>query len=841
MKDSEECMGRFRSSGLLLAVAISAVLGVAGCGGGKASTPLYPGKVSLNPSTSTSLQLGGVIAFTGAVQTASGTNLNTTITYTSSDTSVVNISPTGVACGGHWDAAFTTCTAGVPGYALVTANALGGSSIPTYVFVHPPIDSVSVVGIQLNGAPVQEPCLSQSQSMTLEAHAYSQGSDITASVGPFVWTATNTSVVTLTPLNNSAFNFPTNQVTATAVTPGITYINASASGATSTSFQQPTITNSSGATSPVLDFFATCPIQNIALEVGYAGSGQTNLVVAKGGSAETIVATLTDIMGNSSLPNTNGGVVLSKVPLTWTSSQPGAIAVGTACTQSCALSTPSPGAATITASCSPPTCNVGFPVVPATLATPQQIATCSAYFQAIYPNFSGCQFLIPTPVYASNEVPGDPTATASPAGAISGLVTGSPAAPSVFATSTGCANQLPVNCFTSDYFFPLTKAVAGSENSNPVPLNSFLFDPAGDRIYAGSEFGAVTINPASFGSNNSAFSSLGTVNGKVLAVAENGNSAVFSDTIHTPNEVYVTSITGAPVALPIQNATVAAFSPDGLKAFIIGGTNSGSLYIYSSLQALQGPFSLAGPANGIAFSPNGAFAFIAEAANGASAANITAFANCSNQPVATLPLPANPIRMRVLPTVAMEGQDSYGYPLAIGANKEGAIHLLVLDSTGFDIAASQISAPATGLSCPQGLTFVSNDPTRPAQRVELGQTINQSTNGSPNFFASPDGTLLYVVNPGSSSIVVYSFIAGAITGGIELQGNATPITSDISADGGTIAIGGSDGLLHDVSTLTGGADLSQTSFPDIPNYLNAFCSITPPAGPCTLTTVLVKP
>jgi len=146
-----------------------------------------------------------------------------------------------------------------------------------------------------------------------------------------------------------------------------------------------------------------------------------------------------------------------------------------------------------------------------------------------------------------------------------------------------------------------------------------------------------------------------------------------------------------------------------------------------------------------------------------------------------------------------------------------------------------------GSGCDQALTFISNDHSTPTplpyQRIELGQQI-----ASPaNFFASPDVTQLYVVNPSSSTILVYSFTLGATTGGIQLQGDATPISSDISADGSTIAVGGSDGQVHNVSTLTGGADLSQISFPNMPNYLNPFCSITPSAGPCTLSTVLVKP
>src|SRR6478736_6022208 len=290
MMKNEECMGRFRSSGPWLIIAVCSLWFGAACGGGsKPGPPLFPGKVALTPSNTTSLTLGGTLGFTASAQTTSGTNLATTITFSSSDTSILNLSSNGVACAGHWDATFTSCTPGASGVATVTATALGGSSVPTYVFVHPPIDNITVTGVLLDGIPVQEPCLSQSQTMTLEAHAFSQGTDITASVGPFTWSANNTSVVSLTPLNNTTYHFPTNQVTATAVTPGITYIHASASGANSSSFQQPQLTNSQGANSPALDFFATCPVQNIALEVRAAGSGQTSVSMAKGGASQTII------------------------------------------------------------------------------------------------------------------------------------------------------------------------------------------------------------------------------------------------------------------------------------------------------------------------------------------------------------------------------------------------------------------------------------------------------------------------------------------------------------------------------------------------------------------------
>jgi len=818
-------MGRFRSGNLRLAVAILTLGSIAGCGGGKKNTPLFPGRITLSPNGDTSLVLGGTLPFLASAQTTSGTNLAVPITYTSSDTSVLNVGPTGVACAGHWDATFSICTPGGTGVAQVTASTLGAASIPTYVFVHAPIDNISVTGILLDGVPIQEPCLSQGQAMTLEAHAYSQGADITSSVGPFIWSANNSSVVKITPLLNVAYNFPTDQATATAVTPGITYIYATASGVSSTSFQQPQYTNAQSATSPVLDFFSTCPVQSIGLELENAGSGQTSFVVSKG-TAETAVATITDVMGNSSLPNTNNGVVLTNIPLTWTASQPGVLNVASSCTNTCGLSSPSPGAGTITASCSPPTCNVGFPIVPATLATPQQITTCTQFFQAIYPQFASCQELIPVPVYATPVLvtsSGDEPLT-PPTGAISGLITGVTSSPSVVAASLGCINERPNICSTSIYNF--SKGSAGNENPLPSAPNSFLFDLPGDRVYMGSDFGAITINPASLGTSSSAYTSLGTVTGKILAISVNGATSIFSDTLHTPNQVYVVAPSST-TALTIPAATTAAFSPDSLKAYIAGNSGS-SLYVDSPLQALQGPIPLAGMANAIAFSPNGAFAFVAESAASGGSANLTVVSTCNNQTVASLALPANPILMKVLPNVHIDGKDSTGDLIPDG------VHVLVLDATGFDLITADVSAPAAGTLCPQGFAF---DPLHPLERIDLGQGTIQPI----NFFAADDASQLYIVSASSASILIYNFEAGAVTGGIELVGNALPVSADMTVDTGTIVVAGSDGMVHEVSTALGGADMLQVSFPNLPDYLNPFCTITPTAGPCTLTTVLVKP
>lgn len=834
-------MGRFRS--LCWAAALSCLLGFSGCGGTKAGPPLFAGHITVTPGGPTSIDLGNTLNFVASVSSSSGTVLKTEISYTSSDTSILNMSPTGIACAGRWDNTFSICTPGNVGLALVTVSALGGVSPPTYVFVHPPVDAVTVTGVLLNNLPVQEPCLSQSQSMTLEAHAFSRGSDVTQSVGPFTWSTSNPTVATLIPLINTTYKFPTNQITANALTPGITYIYATAGGVTSTTFLQPQYSNAAGGTSPPLDFFATCPIKNISLEVGAAGSGQTSFNITKSSASESVVATLTDIMGNSSLPNTNGGVVLSSVPLVWTSSQPQVISVAGTCRQNCPLTISAAGSASITAACSPPSCNLGFPIVPQTLSTPAQIQACTTFFQAQFPFFAGCDELIPVPVYSSSVFlnPNNPTALPSPGApnaAISGVVSGSPATTSVFAASMGCADQPPSVCLSSVYYPSTAKASPGNQFQLPVSPNSFLFDPQGIRVYMGSDFGAESITPASLGTSSSPFSVLGTVTGKVLAVSNSGTVALFSDTLHSPNQVYVVNTAAAgsvsATALSIPSATVAAFSPDGLKTFIAAGTSGNSLYIYSPLQALEQPsaatpqLSLSGPAKAIGFAPNGAFAFLAEA-SGATAANLTAFANCNNQITASLFLPADPILMRVLPNVHMDGRDSYGHTIPDG------IHVAILDATGIDIITATVSQPTSGV-CPQGLTFISGDPTRPVQRVELGQGTLQPL----NFFVSGDGTQIYVVNSNSSTILAYNFIAGAMVGGIELLNSATPLSADMTVDGGTILVSGSDGMLHELSTALGGADLVQLAFPNLPNFFNAFCTFTPSPGPCILDTALAK-
>jgi len=808
-------MGRLRSGGLWLAAAILFTWITSGCGGhSTGGVSPFAASITISPATSTSVQLGATFIFSATARNSSGGSSGVTFTFASSDTSIVSLAPGGVACAGHWDAGFTTCTPGATGVARVTAAALGATSPPTYVFVHPPVDNIKVSGVLLNGLPIQEPCLSQGQSMTVEAHAYSQGSDITASVGPFTWSASNSSVVKLTPLVNNTGNpvypFATNQATATASIPGLTQISATAGGGVSSNtFYQPQYTNAQGVTSPLLDFFETCPIQNITLELGPAGSiqtGQTSFVTSKAGPALTANAVLTDVMGNNSLLDSGTPVTLSKIPLVWTASHPSVVAPATGCLESCALSTPLPGAGSVTASCSPPTCNIGFPTIPVALSSPAALAACAQFFQ-----LPSCQQFIPLPVYASPV-------------SITGVVTGATSGSSVLASSLGCESVHPLDCTTYIYQVPTSKSVAGNATPLPFSPNSMLFDLNGDKAYIGSQFGAVSVTPSNIGTTTNPFASLGNLTGNVLATSSNGGVAIFSNS----NQVFVANTTASSsssvTALNILNASAAAFSPDGLKAFIFGfdGNGSPNLYIYSTEQALQTiPLPAGTTVSSITSSTNAAFTYVVEPSAGGAGPAVTVYNNCvhdvtSPQLIAdTFALTATPVSIKALPD---------------------GLHFIALESNGtFDY----ITATVTGIPAATPTALATSLCPMTVGHTKQNISLNQGALHLLDFFTSADGTLLYVLASDRASVLVYNFATGGVTG-IELTGNATPLSGAMTPDAGTIVINGSDGMLHQVSTALGGTDMNPpTSFPNLPNYLNPFCTYAPVQ--CTLNLMASKP
>lgn len=823
------CMGRFgcvRWAGVV--ITIFSFLLLPACGGHKpAGTNPFPAKITLNPSISASMQWGSTLAFTASAQNGANATISPAFTFSltpDSPPGILSISPSGFACAGTWNAPYyNVCTPAGSGAVQVIATALGQISPPTTVFVHPPIDNVQISVVPpVNSLPPACPsqtalpqacqipfnasasnyCLSQNQKQTLQATAYSQGVDITASVGPFTWSQANFNVVTITPIVSASSNLITNQATVAPNTPGQTQVIASASGV----FSQPYIAE-------------TCPVQCISMQLGSNGSqniGQTNFIATKGAS-ETITATAVDVQG----------CIVPKPPLTWTSSAPAAITAGAAATTtttttttpppaaasgcsgaaSCTIGTPQPGTAAITASCSPPTCNVGFPLNPA--------------------GFSG--LYVPQPVYPVNS--------------ISGLVTGVPVSTSVLATSQDCYSNS--QCTVALYDISTAKNIAASPSSMPAPPNSLMFDPPGDKAYVGSQYGSFLITIANLGSSTTnpftflpnPASPLGIVTGKVLAVSPDGNLAVFADTISTPNQVYVvnTSTSSAfTTALYINSATTAAFSPDSSKAFILGNGGN-TLYVYSTLQAPV-TIPLSAPATSIAFSSTGAFAFLA---GGSSTSNIDVFNTCNNSPVslALTGLPTTPTFLKMVPAVSAP-MGNATVPLLNQSDLANLDVFVGLDSTGIDVIATttttQLVPPPPAL-CPQ-------------QQIALAQTVATSTAFAPvhinlqrgtfhplNFFVAPGGAAAYIVTS-DQGVLIYNFVTSSVSA-IPLNGGAAPVAADLTADGTYLYVAGTDGILHELDTNTA-TDVMEVPFYQLPNSSNNFCYNS---YSCNLNMVAIKP
>src|SRR5581483_10649328 len=357
---------------------------------------------------------------------------------------------------------------------------------------------------------------------TYQAQAMSNGADVSALVGPFTWSSTSTQVATVKQLTGSN-GVQNGLAEVTARVPGLTEISASISG-----------TNSSvGQTSP-LQTFMTCPVESITLALS---SGGTTFTGAKG-AGFTVTPTVTD---SNTPPRTITGV-----PLTWTSTEPQISAV----TASGGVSNTNPGGTSITAACTPPSCNIN-------------LTTNSVPLQA---------------VYATDPI----TATWAP-------TSSTPAAPALYISTTGCglSGVTPgQNCTTAVIPVSGSPAAFGPTGSTTQIPNSFLFDPKGSATYMGSVNGLLQVtagSPPSVGLIST------TVRGKVLAIAPDSKRVIVSDTQTTPNQVFIfdgTSSTPTVTSFLITGATAASFSADGLKAFVVAHDAAASpadhLYVYSN-------------------------------------------------------------------------------------------------------------------------------------------------------------------------------------------------------------------------------------------------------------------
>ena len=746
-----------RSSGFLVINAVLFALALAGCVGKSSNNPgnLAIQSVSLTPATTLSLDLAATQTFTATAQNSLGQAVLTTIHFASSNNASLTIANNGLACAGSWDSLVVpvVCTPGVAGVAVVTATAGGVSSPPTTVYVHQHIDSIAVNPV---GTPATD-CFSlgdpnpQKRTWMYQATAFSNGSDITNSVGPINWTAVPANVLTTV-----TAGLQSNQVQATAKDPGITRLFASASGVTS---------------SPLS--YTTCLVSYIRLQIQ---SGSGNSVTLAAGGAKTIVATAVDTLNN----------IVSKPPLTWITSNPEVATV----TNGAVSAKQNASAAVISASCTPPTCNIG--VLPG------------------------------LPIYASTgpipnlETPGFGVITVN-------VTNAKPPAFTAWTATTGCGTAF--NCTSA--MFSVTAGntpIASTVGLSRTP-NSMQFIPAGTRVYLGSDQGLMFVDvgtSSTVGTVSSASSPCNLILcGKVLAISQDGNRVAVSDTV-THDQVYIydnAHPTSAAVDLLIPNATAAAFSPDGMKLFILSA--SGKLFVYSTLDAVTS-VPISASATDVAFSADGSFAYIAGTPNG----SVSGYATCGIQGVGGIPMPApsKPVRIFPLPD---------------------ALHVVALDPPNIDIFEAQSNQ--TNLLDGQ---LICDPPT-----VGFGSAAFSN-------LGLGDFTPVYMQVVGSSQVIVLAQnvpavlvfdIAGGTTTPIPLVNNGVPLAASSSPDGSQVFVAACEefqdndvtkpclvGSVHIVNPHNGG-DIQQVPFVNR-NTNDSMCSnLDLSQPPCLPNLIAVKP
>ncbi len=769
-------MGRSASVRIaIFLLSILLLLGLPGCGGGSSKPPQdfpTPANITLNPTPTTALEVGKTLTIVGAPKDAGGNAITTPLTYLSSNPAVLTIATvtvssgvtTGFACAGSWDSLTNPqiCTPGPSGTVQITATSNGVVSPPTTVYVHQHIDAISIQPAP--GQLAAPSCFSlgrdfAGQTFNFQAVATNQGNDITSTVGPFTWSQTNVNVATLT-TPTTLTSLPNNQVQIAPKTPGITRLTATLGD----------------NTSAPLDYI-TCPVQSIKLSLTQPVVDPTTGLCGSAGNVTPItnptqlqVSTFTSLYAEV-CDTANERLV--NVPLTWTASNTLVLGASTTVSsfvggQATASATAVPGGSSVIASCAPPTCNIGF-TAPG-LVYPQDVAAF-----VVLPSTSTARQS--TTVWASSTACGT--------------------------TSNCIAAAIPISTPTTS----TGSSTVGTPVQLPATPNSMVFDRQGNNIFLGTDRNLSNTKGVMVLSGNTVTQSPPTA-GKVLAVSPDGKKVILSDTVDTPNLVYVfDSASHTSVTMPITGATAAGFSADSLRAFIVAGT---TLYVYSTQWALQSTANLGGPVNDVSFLSIGSLAYLS-GGTGSGITEWTTNQNFSNAtaPLQTTSLPETPTFLQGLPD---------------------SCRLISAHSSGVDLI-DVANAPATCQTTSGGVASfnLGQGAFTPTQMLVAGD-------GKRAYILGKDGNArplasVLVLNIGTPSTT-------STSSSIALANNASPLRAALETSGGFLYVGADDGAVHVIDT-TLGADVEQITF------TKSFCqdSLGNPASvtPCNPDLIVVKP
>jgi hypothetical protein len=784
----------------LLVATLALTLALGGCLGKSTPNPNAAGveSVSLSPASTISIDIGATQAFSATAKDANGhtiANVNiqyiVTVPANQTGTSPLSITSAGNSCAGTWDASGAICSPGTSGVALVTAVTNGISSPATTVYVHEHVDSIVVQNAEQQ--PYQYDCFPQGTNWTYGAFAYNNGVDITSTVGPFVWTSTNSTVTTI---STSSSTLEQNQALITAAVPGITNLVATVAGTSSSPYP-----------------YTTCLVKAVYLQINGQGEAGNNIAV-NAGSSVTVTATVLD-----TLYGIADNAPLAKPPLTWSTSNP-EVALFSTTTNTSGTNNASVranvGGAVLTASCTPPSCNVGIQP-----GLPVYASNC------VSTSNPPCQLPNGTSAYSAISV--DSTVTTN------GIPTYQ-----AWAATTQCGTQ--PGCISAFFAF------APSQGKNPISTilalprtpNSIMFNHQSKaQVYIGSDQGLMYVAVGKTAKVTEVSPSTSPCNvslcGKVLAISNDGNLVVVSDDVSTPSQVYIfngsSSNTAAPVDLIIPNevVTAAAFSPDQLKIFLL--TNAGNMYVYSTVDALT-PVPIATSVTDVKFSAEGSFAFIAGTP---AAASVSGYATCDT--------PSTQVLSGV--TTSYPTVELFPSPL-LSLGSPNAQTMLALDppnidSFAVDVVQNPVLYNETACNVPT-VSYIAGSKTS----FNLGEG-----NFTPVYAQIvADGAEMIVVAQNVPAVLIFDIANGTIQA-VRLNGNVNPLSAAASTDGSQVYVATCDqyqgttctaGSVHIVNTVIGG-DIQDVIYENVNDENNTnMCSGQGQGAPtCFPNLVAIQP
>ena len=600
----------------------------------------------------------------------------------------------------------------------------------------------------------------------------------------------------------------------TARNPGITQLSATVSGSAGTTTSNPYP-------------YTTCLIQAIYLQLGGESQAGNSITVDNGGAVPITAIAVDTLCGVAN------NTPLASPPLTWSTTNPEVAAFSTTTNTSgnnSASARNNLGGATLTASCSPPTCNIGLPVSTASGALPS------------------------LPIYASNFDANAATQKCQPPiatgfGAISVNVTSTTKVPTytAWAATTDC--QDAPGCASA--LFSVTPGVTpiGSIVSLPRTPNSMMFNhQSAARLYIGSDQGLMYVDvvpaphpppwsrthprPATFPCAASYSPSRTMANWWPSPTPFPLRARSISTTGPLPQSDLILPNAG-------ETATAAAFSPDQLKLFIL--TNLGNMYIYSTVDALTS-VSTGAPGTDVEFSADGSFAYVA----GAPASSVSAYSTCSLPGVGSVDIgkvATSSTPLKIFPSPLLQAG-----PQLLTQN------VIALEPPNIEILTAQFTQDPILYQTPLQLTC--NPPVIPPGKFTKSQPYNLGQGNFSPIYSQlvADGTQLIIVARHVPAVLIFNVNNGT-TSSVSLVGNTDPLSAAASADGSQVYVAACDtytnndptqpcsaGSVHIVNTVNAG-DFQQVPYVNINDNNNPnMCSNQGGSSPlCLPNLIAIKP